>query len=90
MDSVARAREEAELQQALNCGPQCASSVLATRYAKILRQERLLALARSALETLENSYGGSPVPENIKNHLAAVERSQAIRRQIDKEKKEPA
>lgn len=84
------ADDEEKLEAALSCGPQCASNVLATRYAKILRQERLLQMASSALSDLEDAlrsqlkqpFGDPPV--------ATVERGAAIRRQIDEERGNPA
>lgn len=70
-------------------GPMCASSVLATRYAKILRQERLLAMAASALNDLELALH-SQLKQPLGNPpVATVERSRAIRDKIGKERKEP-
>lgn len=79
--------EKARLEAALSCGPQCASSVLATRYAKILRQERLLALAASALEHLE---GALQTWSASAETAARIERSKAIRKEIDDERGNPA
>lgn len=82
LDAKINDEEDQKLQAALSCGPQCASSVLATRYAKILRQERLLAMAASALESMEKETLAFRLPSAGAN----VQRSAAIRRQIDEER----
>lgn len=80
------ADDEEKLQAALSCGPQCASSVLATRYAKILRQERLLSMAASALKDLEKEV----LAWKTAGAGATAQRAAAIIRQIDEERKNPA
>lgn len=88
-EEEARERDAEKLQAALSCGPQCASSVLATRYAKILRQERLLAMAASALHDLQ-AYAGATINSTSLNVDAMTARAGAIRRQIDEERGNPA
>lgn len=84
--------DKEKLEAALSCGPECASNVLATRYAKILRQERLLALAASALAGYETAMvdGSLLTPGFAKNINALNDRGAAIRRQIDEERGNPA
>lgn len=83
------ADDEEKLEAALSCGPQCASNVLATRYAKILRQERLLAMAANSARHLEALIYGS-ILSRTPEREALLERSAAIRRQIDEERGNPA